>query len=425
MMMLNRYRVVVLMAGLFLLAQAGLAQNVLPQPQQQGQIQMQIQVMPVQVAPAAQTQPADAGAQPADLPTFIAQIFTLSVQDDQLAADVHWKPQGQQTLKLLDLPGDTMVMLGGAGNNRAISGGDALFIHNLQSSDTAVDRYNIMIRPGMISIGHMHMTGMGKMPNAPGAQVRFGGATTNDSVQLGCNKGGVTLNISKVANGQVTRVPVITEPTWASFVEKHPNEIEESVRPLLENLHLESVLVGRDLWAYQVLADALKPAPEMDAQVKPLIQQFDDAAPEKRDEASTKLKALGTPAYAVLAHLDRKQLSPEQNERLASIARCGFLDDEKVAAFRTDKKFLLDAMASKDDAVRRAAAAQLKTVLGQAVDFDPAAPANQRSVQLATIRQQILPPPTTQPAAELQPAQPMPNMVRHGGPIKVPIEPGN
>lgn len=418
MMMLNRYRVVVLMAGLFLLAQAGLAQNVLPQPQQQGQIQMQIQVMPVQVAPAAQTQPADAGAQPADLPTFIAQIFTLSVQDDRLAADVHWKPQGRQTLKLLDLPGDTMINAGG---------GDALFINNTQSTDTATDRYNIMIGPGMVNIGHTHMTGMGKMINAPAPQPRNAGGAgmTNDGLQLLCDRKHVTLNIFKVANGQVTRVPVITEPTWASFVEKHPNEIEESVRPLLENLHLESVLVGRDLWAYQVLADALKPAPEMDAQVKPLIQQFDDAAPEKRDEASTKLKALGTPAYAVLAHLDRKQLSPEQNERLASIARCGFLDDEKVVAFKTDKKFLLDAMASKDDAVRRAAAAQLKTVLGQAVDFDPAAPANQRSVQLATIRQQILPPPATQPAAELQPAQPMPNMVRHGGPIKVPIEPGN
>jgi hypothetical protein len=76
------------------------------------------------------------------------------------------------------------------------------------------------------------------------------------------------------------------------------------------------------------------------------------------------------------------------------------LSDEEAAALRGDPAFLLDCLESDHVAVRKAAAAKLRDVAGEAVreaGFDPEAEPSARHEALAALREK-LPPPTSRPA---------------------------
>lgn len=335
-------------------------------------------------------------AQQENLPTTLAEIVTFSMQGDQIVADVHWKPPGQVArLALTDVPGYARVqnIMMPQPNMPQPNGAadDSLMIVITQVNGNVMHTISLMVRPGLISFGD------NRRVQVNAAAVRM--PVMLDGFQLMFSKDGCTFNRRSFVPGQPMRPQsAITEPTWADFLEKHPDDVDKDIRPLLETLHLESLLGTHDLWAYQVLADRLKPSSDAESQVKPLIEQFDDPLPEKRDEASDKLKKLGNPALAVMAHLDRKQLTPEQAARIEQISPGGFLDDQRVAALKADKKFLLDCLQSRDEDVRRATAAQLQAVLGAAIDFDPAGQAAARGAQIRKLRQLICP--TTQPTTQ-------------------------
>jgi len=312
--------------------------------------------------------------QPDNLPATLAEVVTFSMHGDQFVADIHWKPPGQEmNLKLQDVPGNTNVqklML------RQPDGTTAETLMLLIAQKNSHDFFNITVSKQMIDISYMQT---GHINGDP------------ERLVLSFDKDGCTLDRSEVMFGAGRQIEHMNTPSWAEFLQKHPDAVEKAVLPWLDTLPLESLLGGTaDLWAYQVLADRLQPLPGIDAQVKPLIEQFGDVSPEKRDAASDKLKKLGNPALAVLARLDRSQLSPEQIDRIGQIAQREFLGDQQVKAFKTDKKFLLDCLLSRDEAIRRAAAAQLQAVMGQTIDFDPAGIASKRCTQVLKLHRQLL-----------------------------------
>jgi len=319
-------------------------------------------------------------------PTTLAEIVTFSVQGDQLVSQLHWKPAGgQASLTLADVPGETRVnALGPTPFDPPGESLDIDIIRNFRKKDGYLIR--LWTSPGPLG-GHIVYDCWRE--NEPSCV---------EHLQLSFGQNGCTLMAQfKGTSGQPAGIINITEPSWADLLAKHPEAVYEDVLPLLEILHLESLLTPPDLWAYQVLADWLMPSPEMDMQVKELLDQLDDLSAEKCAEATEKLKKLGNQALPVFVRMDRRRFTPAQATHFRLFAQ-GFLNDNRIQVLKTDKKFLLDCLQSRDEAVRRAAAAQLQAVVGQPIDYDPAGTPAGRGVQTHRLRQLLIA--TTQPSTQ-------------------------
>ena len=86
--------------------------------------------------------------------------------------------------------------------------------------------------------------------------------------------------------------------------------------PLLRDLGQEGIFSPDPLVAWQVFAETWKPDPAVSRQIQQLLPRLDVDDFHGRDEASRQLEKLGRDGAAVLIHLDRSKLTPEQNARV-------------------------------------------------------------------------------------------------------------
>ena len=181
-------------------------------------------------------------------------------------------------------------------------------------------------------------------------------------------------------------------PDFFTFLRQHPREANMYVRPLLRELGQESVFAPEPMIVWQVFNDLWKPDPQIARRVEELLPKLNADDYHERDSALAKLQHLGRDGAAVLMHMDRSKLSPEQNARVdRALSPYAQLGGKEVARLKSDPGFLLDCLYADDAALRKAAAERLRAVAKPDLQFDVNADRAARSAAVAALRQQLLP----------------------------------
>lgn len=179
---------------------------------------------------------------------------------------------------------------------------------------------------------------------------------------------------------------------FLSFCREHPAETEQHLRPLFGQLQQEAIFAPDAMVAWQVFDDLWRPDPAVARQVEALLPGLNADDYHARDAAQRGLEQLGREGAAVLIHLDRRRLTPEQNARvdcaLSSYAR---LPAREAARLGTDVGFLLDCLYLDNADLRTAALNRLRSMVGPALQFDVNADPEARSAAVRTLRAQLVP----------------------------------
>ena len=180
-------------------------------------------------------------------------------------------------------------------------------------------------------------------------------------------------------------------PDFFTFVREHPREAEQYVRPMLREIGQEAVFAPEELLAWQVFSDLWKPDPLATRRVKALLSGLDAEDYRVRDATLRQLARLGRDGAAVMLHMDRSHLTPEQNLRIdRALAPYAQLSLREVLHLRSDSSFLLDCLYSDESALRRAALDRLRLVARPDIRFDVNGDPVARAAAVAVLRQQIL-----------------------------------
>ena len=130
------------------------------------------------------------------------------------------------------------------------------------------------------------------------------------------------------------------------------------------------------------------------ARLARLVQALGDPHFVTRRAAERELAAIGEPALMYLAALRRQDLDAEQWQRVQSLLAVMSGDredtvDRSVGWLAGDSRVWLALLARDEPGTRRAAADELRLLLGTTIEFDPAAPADQRAAQLKRLQVRI------------------------------------
>jgi hypothetical protein len=202
---------------------------------------------------------------------------------------------------------------------------------------------------------------------------------------------GITFRIYRRNAGEKAQSSQFSEPDFATLLRAHPVEAEKYIRPLLRDLGQGDLAGVEDAVAAQVLAELMPADDVMRQQVTDMLPLLDDPDFRVRERTGESLKKLQMRGAMVLRKVDRKGLTPEQTRAVdVLLAAYSQLTPKEVERLRADKSFLLDCLSSKDVAIRKAALVQLQKVVGQEVQFDPAALEEDRAAALVKLREQLL-----------------------------------
>jgi hypothetical protein len=177
-----------------------------------------------------------------------------------------------------------------------------------------------------------------------------------------------------------------------SFIREHPIEAEQHLRPLFREFGQEAVFAPDPMTAWQVFSDLWQPNPIVAKQVQALLPGLNADDYHTRNAAQIRLQQLGREGAAVLIHLDRSRLTPEQNARIdRALIPFAQLPAREAARLRSDPGFLLDCLYSDNLALREAAVNQLRRTIRPDLPFDVNAPAAARAAAVQTLRTQLIP----------------------------------
>ncbi len=195
---------------------------------------------------------------------------------------------------------------------------------------------------------------------------------------------------AKVAGAAPTQLN-FEAPDFFSFLREHPQEANQYLRPLLREVGQESVFAPEPMVAWQIFSDLWTPDPQVTKKVQHLLPRLDDENYRIRINALWKLHNLGTDGAAVMVHMDRTRLSPEQNMLIdRALVQYAQLPARDAARLRSDPAFLLDCLYSEDITIRRAALSRLNKIAKGNLPFDVTADAVTRARAVALLRQQLL-----------------------------------
>lgn len=203
--------------------------------------------------------------------------------------------------------------------------------------------------------------------------------------------GRVQFTVIQTTNGAAPPVSINLEaPDFYTLLRTYPREAEQYLRPVFRQVGQESVFSPDPLLAWQVFADQWKADERVGRAVRALLPGLDHTDFRTRDAASKKLAAMGRDAAAVLLHLDRTALTPEQNMRVdRALAPYTQLPAKEAKRLGNDRGFLLDCLYGEDPALRTAALNRLRAVAGRSIEFDVHAEPAKRSDAVAALRKQL------------------------------------
>jgi hypothetical protein len=167
-------------------------------------------------------------------------------------------------------------------------------------------------------------------------------------------------------------------------------DFDRYVAPMLRELGQYSLLAPDAGVAWQVLGDLQPPDPLAAAKVREQLPGLNDPSFHARLLHRKELESLGPAAALAIRRLDRTKLSAEQSAQLDQLLRpYRQVSDENARKMLTDPSFLLSCLYSTDDAIRKLAIGQLKSVTRKEMDFDPVAEIAQRESAIAAIREKL------------------------------------
>jgi hypothetical protein len=179
---------------------------------------------------------------------------------------------------------------------------------------------------------------------------------------------------------------------FLSFTREHPAETEQHLRPLFRQLQQEAVFAPDALVAWQVFSDLWRPDPSVARQVDSILPGLNSDDYHARDAAQLRLEQMGREGAAVLIHLDRRHLTPEQNARVdCALSSYAQLPTKEAARLGTNAGFLLDCLYSDSVDLRTAALNRLRTMVGPALQFDVNADPDARAAAVRELRAQLVP----------------------------------
>ncbi len=200
------------------------------------------------------------------------------------------------------------------------------------------------------------------------------------------------LTVVQTTNGGQLPVNVTLEAAdFYTLLRRYPKEADQYLRPVLRQIDQESVFAPDPLIAWQVFSDRWTPDDKVGRQIDGLLPKLDATDFRVRDQALKELESLGRAGAAVLLHLDRAKLSPEQNMRVdRALGPFTQLATRELGRLRNDPSFLLDCLYGEDSAVRSAALDRLREVSGKkSIKFDLDANARQRADQVTALRREL------------------------------------
>lgn len=177
-----------------------------------------------------------------------------------------------------------------------------------------------------------------------------------------------------------------------SFIREHPAETEQHLRPLFREFGQEAVFAPDATAAWQVFSDLWRPDPAVIRQVDALLPALNAEDYHTRNAAQTRLEQLGRDGAAVLIHIDRSRLTPEQNARIdRALVPYAQLAPKEAARLRSDPGFLLDCLYSDSASLRAAAVNRLRQAIRPDLQFDVNASAESRAAAVQALRAQLVP----------------------------------
>lgn len=211
-----------------------------------------------------------------------------------------------------------------------------------------------------------------------------------NSLSIGGGSLQLIVTDAKVAGAAPTQLN-FEAPDFFTFLREHPHEANQYLRPLLREVGQEAVFAPEPMVAWQIFSDLWKPDARSTQKVQELLPRLDDPNYQVRNDALRKLHSLGSEGAAVMVHMDRSRLSPEQNTRIdRALVQYAQLPPREAARLRSDPAFLLDCLYSDDRTIRQAALERLIRITRTYLPFDVNADAVTRAKSVAILRQQLL-----------------------------------
>jgi hypothetical protein len=184
-----------------------------------------------------------------------------------------------------------------------------------------------------------------------------------------------------------------------------PDLIRRHLVPLLEILHPSWHLSSMGSAIEEALVERAQNPRPPDAER--WLRWVDDlASPKFADRAGAEraLQSAGQVILPFLQNLDRSRLDAEQASRVRAITESlavGYEDSaDRVATWLAGDEQIWLSLLTRGERVRRAAARQLGLLVGEPIDYDPAADEAARKLQVDRLRARLQKPAAREPAAE-------------------------
>ena len=196
-----------------------------------------------------------------------------------------------------------------------------------------------------------------------------------------------------VDDGQTTQ-EFAADGFW-QLILAEPEACRQHLLPVLQVLRSDWMLEAQSQQIEQALLAAIRLHRIPDrSELTALVQQLDDPAFGRRQEADRRLREMGQSVVSFLNRLDERSLNAEQRTRIRRIKQSLHVHDgdtpARVAAWLTDDKSVwLSLLERPSEATRTIAAGQLGTILGQSLAFDPAADETARQQQVRRLRGEL------------------------------------
>jgi hypothetical protein len=292
--------------------------------------------------------------------------------------------RNQQTrVNIEGLPGITVVNVGG-GRGLGFRPPDSFNLSNHNFSDPAAIQITTIVQ---LNYGSLTISRTAQTPVGYSSVTLSQGNVWDEWGQAPRSDQAIVLSVQNSDRNGQGGIVQYTGADLPALRRQHPKEVTEHLRPLLRQLHLESVLAVDALTAWQAFADELKPDAQVQAEVHELLPALDSDQFQEREAALGKLQGKGKAMALAVAHMDRSGLTDQQNTLLdTAVAPFRPQRASELAKMKNDADFLLDCLYAEDEAVREVALEKLRSKLGREVEFDLKGDFDKRSAMIDAIR---------------------------------------
>jgi hypothetical protein len=316
--------------------------------------------------------------------TRIEEIFRFRIIDGMIAVESPLNsPINYQRVGLLDDPiTDVLIVLINT-TPPGQWGAPAHFQFQAQqipSPNGGSHSINMYCNQGQVSINCAGMRGQ--------AQTQM---TFNQSpATVGFNPSQVNFTVYEFQPGKQAQPKQMVAPDLEMLRIEHGDDVDEYLRPVLRELHQESVL-GVSYRALQVFGSAIKADDKAVAALKSRLGDLNSEDSAIRNHTYAELYEMGPRAARAIAEVDVSNVGVEARSRLEELQiRYRQLSEVEVKSFGDDARFMIACLNCDPVEVRTAALEALNAKFKKTFSFDVNASVEARTVAVQQLRKGLL-----------------------------------